>query len=155
MTATDVLDELASLGVTATAAGQKLLLTPGSKVPQDLLVEVKEHKNELLELVNQPSDSSKGTISVLSEISPPRTDAFSDHLLSRLQAGSRWLTAQHQAWLDKKQGAASDERFSVALDAWAEMERSLRLVYDYQGCIFGPDQRCPEDAPVRCDGCLG
>ena len=57
MTAADVLDELASLGITATASGEKLLLVPGSKVPQELLVEVKEHKNELLELVNQTSDS--------------------------------------------------------------------------------------------------
>ena len=54
MTATDVLDELISLGVTATANGQKLLLEPGSKVPQDLLTEVKEHKSELLELVSTP-----------------------------------------------------------------------------------------------------
>ncbi len=58
MTATDVLDELTSLGVTATANGQNLLLEPGSKVPQELLAVVKEHKNELLDLVTQPSDSS-------------------------------------------------------------------------------------------------
>ena len=75
-------------------------------------------------------------------------------LMERLQAGSQWLTAQHQAWLDDEKGAASDERFSAALDGWAEMERSLRLVYSYQGCIFGADQRCPQDAPVTCDGCL-
>ena len=54
MTAVDVLDELAALGITATAAGQKLFLTPGSKVPQELLAEVKTHKNELLELVTAP-----------------------------------------------------------------------------------------------------
>ena len=54
MTAVDVLDELASLGITTAAAGQKLLLTPGSKVPQELLVQVKQHKTELLELVSAP-----------------------------------------------------------------------------------------------------
>jgi len=59
MTATDVLDELASLGITATASGEKLLLVPGSKVPQELLPEIKEHKNELLELVSLPSESSE------------------------------------------------------------------------------------------------
>ena len=58
MTATDVLDELTSLGVTATANGQKLLLEPGSKVPQELLVEVKENKNELLVLVSTSDTSS-------------------------------------------------------------------------------------------------
>jgi hypothetical protein len=37
--------------------------------------------------------------------------------------------------------------------AWDEMERFPRLVYGYEGCIFGPDQRCPEDALARCDFC--
>ena len=83
------------------------------------------------------------------------SDAFSEHLLSRLQAGSRWLTAEHQGWLDDKEDAASDERFSVALAAWDEMERSLRRVYGNEGCIFGSDQRCPQNAPVWCDGCRG
>ena len=77
------------------------------------------------------------------------------HLLSRLQAGSQWLTAQHQAWLGNKEDVASDERFSVALDGWGEMERSLRRVYGNGGCIFGSDQRCPQNAPVWCDGCRG
>ena len=76
-------------------------------------------------------------------------------LAQAAENSSQWLTAQHQAWLDDKKDAASGERFSVALDGWAEMERSLRLVYNYEGCIFGPDQRCPEDAPVTCDGCRG
>ena len=58
MTAVDVLDELASLGITATASGQKLLLATGSRVPQELLVEVKENKNELLVLVSTSDTSS-------------------------------------------------------------------------------------------------
>ena len=77
------------------------------------------------------------------------------HLLSRLRNGSQWLTVQHQAWLDHEKEAASDERFSVALDGWAEMERSLRMIYDYQGCIFGVGRECPGSAPARCDGCRG
>jgi hypothetical protein len=85
---------------------------------------------------------------------PACNNAYVDHLLSRLRAGSQWLTAQHQAWLDSKPDAASDERFSVALAAWGEMERSLRLVFGYEGCVFGPDQRCPYDAPVICDSCV-
>ena len=112
----------------------------------------------LTELTEPPYGSSvsvlQGTFSG-ETCSRPAQDALSDHLLSRLQAGSRWLTAQHQAWLDDKEDAASDERVSVALDGWDEMERSLRLVYDYEGCVFGPDQRCPEDAPVTCDFCVG
>jgi hypothetical protein len=92
----------------------------------------------------------KGEISEQSRFQP---NEVTDKLLSRLQAGSQWLTAQHQAWLDDRPEAANDERFSVALAAWSEMERSLRLVFRYEGCVFGPDQRCPDDAPIRCDAC--
>ena len=84
-----------------------------------------------------------------------KPDVLSKHLLARLRNGSQWLTAQHAAWLDDAPDAATDERFSVALSAWAEMERSLRMVYDYQDCIFGAAARCPEDAPVQCDFCVG
>ena len=38
-------------------------------------------------------------------------------LLSRLQAGTQWLTVQHHAWLDHKKDATNDERFIVALAA--------------------------------------
>lgn len=85
--------------------------------------------------------------------SPFQPNILADHLLSRFQAGSQWLTDQHQAWLEGRPDAASDERFSAALAAWGEMERSLRLVFDYRGCVFTPDQRCPEDATIICDFC--
>ena len=58
-------------------------------------------------------------------------------------------------WLDGAPKASSDERFILALDGGAEMERCLRLVYGYGGCIFSSDQRCPHDAPVTCAGCRG
>ena len=80
MTATDVLDELTSLGITATVSGQKLLLTPGSKVPQDLLVQIKEHKDELLELVTQPTDSSEVTPTSACSCSPLPSQAEHGHL---------------------------------------------------------------------------
>jgi hypothetical protein len=88
----------------------------------------------------------------ISELSP--SCPASDRLLSRLQAGSEWLTTQHQAWLEGKQDAVSDERFSVALAAWGEMERSLRWVFGYEGYVFGPDRRCPEGATVTCNFCV-
>ena len=49
MNPTDVLHKLSDLGITARASGEKLMLKPGSKVPAGLLVEIKEHKTELLE----------------------------------------------------------------------------------------------------------
>ena len=48
MKATDVLDRLTELGVMAYATGEKLLLEPGSKVPPDLLVEVRQNKAEIV-----------------------------------------------------------------------------------------------------------
>ena len=83
-----------------------------------------------------------------------QADAFSDHLLSRLRAGSDWLAVHHVAWLRNSPHAADDERFSVALAAWSEMERSLRLVWGYEGCILGPDRSCPPESPVTCDSCV-
>ena len=48
MKATDVLDRLTELGVMAYATGEKLLLEPSSKVPPDLLVEVRQNKAEIV-----------------------------------------------------------------------------------------------------------
>ena len=48
MNAAEVLNRLTELGITARTAGGKLLLQPGSKVPADLLDEVRENKPEIL-----------------------------------------------------------------------------------------------------------
>jgi hypothetical protein len=87
------------------------------------------------------------------EKSPVLANPLVDHLLDRLRKGLEWLTAQHQAWDNGDPDATSDKAFSAALAAWTEMEQSLRAVFDLEGCVLGPDQQCPEDAPVRCDAC--
>ena len=45
----EVLGQLAELGITPKASGNKLLLTPGSKVPIDLFAQVKKYKTEIIE----------------------------------------------------------------------------------------------------------
>ena len=45
----EVLGQLAELGITPKASGNKLLLTPGSKVPIDLFAQVKKYKAEIIE----------------------------------------------------------------------------------------------------------
>ena len=77
-----------------------------------------------------------------------------ENTLSRLRGGSEWLTASHLAWVGGKPNAATDERVSTALAAWDELERDLRSAFGYEGCIFGPGERCPKDAPVSCDSCV-
>ena len=48
MTGVEVLDRLEELGVSATANGGNIQLRPGSRVPQDLMDEVRAHKAEIL-----------------------------------------------------------------------------------------------------------
>jgi hypothetical protein len=155
MTPIELLADLQSKGISLAVSRDKLkyrgkeaALTPA------LLNSLKESRAELIALLSGsnaapinpadcPRSSAKGSA---------KPNAVSDNLIARLQAGSHWLTDQHLAWVEGK-SAASDERFSVALAAWGEMERSLRMVFGHEGCVFGPDRRCPEDAPVVCDFC--
>jgi hypothetical protein len=144
MTVSELLRELESRQISLAAKGNKLCLKgKGAALPADLREELKAHRMELLAAVNEGCGRSEISLS------PPAAD----HLLSRLQAGSRWLTTQHEAWLEGKGNAASDERFSATLVAWDGLERVLRQVYGYDGCIFGPDRRRPGEAAVVCDFC--
>jgi hypothetical protein len=116
--------------------------------------EQRRSPQEIEKAKNSATITTPSMPSVSSVKGPAKPNAVSDNLLARLQAGSRWLTAQHLAWLEDKQDAVGDDRFSVALAAWDEMERSLRMVFGYEGCVFGPDRRCPDDAPATCDYCM-
>jgi len=80
---------------------------------------------------------------------------FTKKLLSRLQAGGRWLTAQQEAWVEGRKEAVDDEQFSQALVMWDGLEQTLRTSCKYSGCIFGPSEFCPEDAVVTCKTCVG
>lgn len=76
------------------------------------------------------------------------------NLLVRLQAGSKWLISQHQQFRSGATTAVSDERFAASLDLfWAE-EQTLRRIYGFEGCVFGPGEACPKDAPIPCEGCF-
>lgn len=72
----------------------------------------------------------------------------------RLQAGQQWLMDQHEVYLAGESVAASDAQFGRALAAWTELERVYRCAVP-EACIWAPDGRCPENAPVTCDGCVG
>jgi hypothetical protein len=94
-------------------------------------------------------------LSELSEKSTYQPTSESEKVLNRLRAGTEWLTAQHKAWINDQPEAATDERFSTALEGWDLLERKLRQEFGYEGCIFGPAQHCPADSPVTCDACAG
>ena len=34
------------------------------------------------------------------------------------------------------------------------MERTLRSVYGFEGCVFGSDETCEDNGVVSCDACV-
>jgi hypothetical protein len=104
----------------------------------------------------EPSRSRilKDETNELNEKRTYQSTAESEKALSRLRAGTEWLTAQHKAWINDQPEGATDERFSTALEGWDLLERKLRKEYGYEGCIFGPGQHCPADSPVCGDSCI-
>jgi hypothetical protein len=81
------------------------------------------------------------------------TDLPLSQLLERLRKGSRWLQQEHQLFIDNTPDRTDDTLFSKMLHTWDSLEVALRDIHDYQGCVFGEGQRCPEGAPVRCFAC--
>jgi len=49
-----ILEKLSLLGIATTPSGEKLLLEPGSKVPADLVSQIREHKTEILAHLGKP-----------------------------------------------------------------------------------------------------
>ena len=143
MDASAILNRLHDLGITVEASGQKVRLQPGSKVPSDLLDEVRRHKAEIISELNRGNE-----INELSQTS--RGDSRAD-LLVRLQEGQRWLLDQHQRWQVGDASAATDDEFSRVWNAWWELDDQLRTDYGFEGCVFGTGGACPEGFP--CQGC--
>lgn len=98
------------------------------------------------------------------EVTKPPSDTFgtgiskdlqgNPDILTRLENGSRWLIEQHSFWMDGNPAAAGDERFYQMMDVWEELEKQLRDGQGFTGCIFGPDERCPEEAIINCVACV-
>ena len=84
--------------------------------------------------------------------STPRVDTV--QVLTRLVDGSRWLTAQHAAWLIDDSSAADDTEFYHALDGWERLEEQLRDS-GYRDCIYGQGEHCPKSAIADCAACIG
>jgi hypothetical protein len=66
MGAAEVIETLQGLGVSVKAKGGKLLLEPGSKVPPSLVAEIRQHKQEILELLAEPLPTDNSTALLLS-----------------------------------------------------------------------------------------
>jgi len=101
-----------------------------------------------------PCAASATAILERSEENPEALSESALLLMERLRKGGQWLTEQHCRWLREDPIASADDKFGHALASWTELEQVFRCT-GYEGCIFGPDQRCPEDAPLTCDCCVG
>jgi hypothetical protein len=53
MQAVDILDTIQKLGITVYINGDRLVCEPGSKVPLELVPEIRQHKAEIISLVCQ------------------------------------------------------------------------------------------------------
>jgi hypothetical protein len=157
MNAAELMADLTSKGITLAVRGDKLQCQ-GREAPliPELQAILKGRRAELIAfLLSQRASSAEISQESLGEVTDStEVNPAVGALLSRLQAGSQWLTAQHQAWIDEVESAVSDQKFSRALAAWIELERELRAL-GFEGCIFlGPGGQCPEDTPVSCDFCV-
>ena len=81
-----------------------------------------------------------------------------DRLIQRLLKGQAWLVATHNKLLSLPNlglGSRMEAQFLFGLDTWDQLDNLLRQVYNYRDCIYGPDQRCPGNAIVSCQGYVG
>ena len=90
---------------------------------------------------------------VLEALSPK--DACQE-LIERLQSGIDWfIGVDKDLWKDDypiNTGTALERKMTASIHKWGELERLLRNLYEYDGCIF-EGGCCPEESPVRCTGC--
>ena len=111
-----------------------MYLEPGSKVPAELLPEVRAHRAEI--------------VAALSRRQVP-ADAGLRSLLERLRRDQAWLTEHCDTHLA---GLEAEGPYVASLMAWDVLERLLRRLYGYQGCV-NESGSCPPAAPVCCTHC--
>ena len=77
-------------------------------------------------------------------------------LLQRITKGNAWLWQESVALYkldDAGVGSDREKRFIKAFDLRIHLERLLRFVYSFDGCINGPQRTCEQSMIVRCEYC--
>tara|TARA_R100000306_G_scaffold61310_1_gene63496 strand:- start:613 stop:1035 length:423 start_codon:yes stop_codon:yes gene_type:complete len=125
-------------GLTVTRNGEHLRIR-GPKSAESIVKELSRHKNDVLAALEHK-------------------DSPEDELRARLRKGVEWfIAADKKLWDDNNRpvmiGSELEYKFVfVHMDKWDELERLLRNLYEYKGCIF-TDGSCPESSPVKCSAC--
>jgi len=82
----------------------------------------------------------------------PKAEVPLDGLLERLRMGSVWLSTRNEQLYEAD--VTYDKEFDSLLHTWDELESSLRVVHDYEHCVFGEGQTCPTNTMVTCSACI-
>jgi len=154
----DVLEEAeeAGLRVTVTDSGENLTIR-GPKSAAELAKKVAECKPDVIEILQSSPGTSHAPIATAK-------------LRRRLKKGVDWFVSIDSKLWDKDGNAINlghtgpqkgptkiELKVSQSLAKWLELERLLRVLYEYEGCIFGDykgkPKLCPKDSPVRCSHC--
>ena len=141
--AIEIVDRLQVLGVELVAAGDTLRYRPAQALSSEDLAVLRRHKSEVLARLRTLQGEAE------SALSPEGRE-----LLVRLRKGAAWLLDHHRLWQDNSPGAAGDALFGKMLHLWADLDEQIRAQYAFKGCVCGPGQKCPEDAPVVCMACV-
>ena len=114
------------------------------------------------EIVGIISENKEAVLKVLQEI--PDISPQVEELKERLRKGIEWFSsADPHLWDAKDNPINTNSKLETMMNnhlaKWGELERLLRNLYDYEGCIYsGVDidnisGSCPDDSPVKCSGC--
>ena len=114
------------------------------------------------EIVGVISENKEAVLKVLQEI--PDISPQVEELKERLRKGIEWFSsADPHLWDKNNNPINTNTKLETMLNSnvakWGELERLLRNLYDYEGCIYsGVDMddlagSCPDDSPVKCSGC--
>ena len=82
----------------------------------------------------------------------PEAEVPLDGLLERLRRGSEWLAMRNEQLCEAD--VTYDRQFDDLLHMWDELESALRVVHNFQHCIFGEGLRCPDDNVITCAACI-
>ena len=140
----ELLERAKQVGFNIQVDGEKLRVR-GPKGHEDIVNEIKLNREEILVAM----ENNK----------PDLTDKI-EELKDRLRKGMDWFSAvdpiywSDEGFSDKKvkNGKTLEEIMQMQLQKWDDLEKILRNLYDYEGCIYD-DGVCPEDSPVKCGGC--
>jgi hypothetical protein len=139
MEAIEILSTLRNLGITAQANGNKLAMTPGSKVPPELVPEIRRCKAEILNLICQPEEpAGDGQLPPLDR--PPATEMELRRLIDYLAdplAFTQWFERVQQTDSAKLLAGASSAMCTASVRVVIPDGLTKGQASDMLAAIFG------------------